>query len=353
MKYELSENESKIIYIIKLFSIVFVLYIHAFSSINYCWIDNMVANTIQMVEYGFTQILARAGVPLFFLISSLLLYRKDFTFRKNLKKKNKRILIPYIICNTIWILLFAIFQNIEPLKNFFSNEENTIKNWNILNWIDAYIPIFIRNKPFVYPLWFLKDLYILNLFSKGIQKLIDKIPKMFLIIAFGMWIFDVNLKIIESQSLLFFSLGYYIVKYNIRFEKINNVNIAKVSLIYFLLSFLFAYLEITIKSFYILHNILILVSMIYVYIIASKTVKISDNTLGKELIKKSYFIYLYHEWNLLFIRKILDKLLGSNYLIDFVKYSFLPIIIIIICLILSKILKIINKKVYDIIVGEW
>lgn len=59
MKYELSENESKIIYIIKLFSIVFVLYIHAFSSINYCWIDNnMVANTIQMVEYGFTQILA-------------------------------------------------------------------------------------------------------------------------------------------------------------------------------------------------------------------------------------------------------------------------------------------------------
>ena len=156
MSYIISDKESRLINVIKLLSIVLVLYIHAFSGIEYGFQnDNFFFNVVQIIEYVIAQVIARAGVPLFFLISSLLLYRKNFTFKENFKKKVKRILIPYIIVNTIWIIIFAVFQNIEFFKVFFNNEGNNIKNWNMMDWIDAYIPMFNRVKPFVYPLWFL------------------------------------------------------------------------------------------------------------------------------------------------------------------------------------------------------
>lgn len=354
MSYTISEKESKLLNIIKLFSIILVLYIHSFSSIEYTFeSNNIMFNTIQLIEYVITQVIARAGVPLFFLISSILLYRKDFTFEENLKKKIKRILIPYIICNSIWILIFYVFQNFDIFSKFFTNNENTIKSWNAFNWIDAYIPIFYRTKPFVYPLWFLKDLFILNLFAKIIKMLIDRIPKAFLAFLIIMWLLNINLMIIEIQSLLFFSLGYYIVKYNIRFKKVDKINVIVFSVLYFLLAFGIAYVEISGKKLAFIHNSFIIISMLYVYIIASKCIKMAENKTGMILIRNSYFIYLFHEWNLLFVKKILDKLIGNNYIIDLIKYCFLPIIIIILCLIISETWKRINKKTYQIVTGEW
>lgn len=353
MNYTISDKESRLINVIKLFSIVLVLYIHSFSGIEYGFQNNnFLFNSIQMIEYVIAQVIARAGVPLFFLISSLLLYRKNFTFKENLKKKVKRILIPYIIVNTIWIIIFAVFQNIEFFKVFFNNEENNIKNWNVADWIDAYIPMFNRVKPFVYPLWFLKDLFLLNIFSIIIKKIIDKFPKLYFILIVGIWLLNINLGIIEAQSLLFFSIGYYIVKYNIRFNKLNKINLSILSIIYFIAAFIIAYIEILYKEVFVIHNIVIIVSMCYLYLLANKCISLSENTIGKKLIENSYFIYLFHEWNMLFIRKILDKLIMNNYIIDFVKYFCLPLIIIILCLCVSKIWKRISKETYKIVMGE-
>ncbi len=353
MSYIISDKESRLINVIKLLSIVLVLYIHAFSGIEYGFQnDNFFFNVVQIIEYVIAQVIARAGVPLFFLILSLLLYRKNFTFKENFKKKVKRILIPYIIVNTIWIIIFAVFQNIEFFKVFFNNEGNNIKNWNMMDWIDAYIPMFNRVKPFVYPLWFLKDLFLLNIFSIIIKKIIDKFPKLYFILIVGIWLLNINLGILEAQSLFFFSIGYYIVRYNIRFNKLNNIKFSIVSIIYLISAFIIAYIEILYKEIFVIHNLFIIISMCYLYLVANKCIFLTENKIGKKLIESSYFIYLFHEWNMLFVRKILDKLIRNNYIIDFAKYFCLPLIIIILCLCVSKIWKKISKKTYKVVMGE-
>ena len=354
MNYTLSNRESKIINILKLFSIILVLYIHSFSNIEYLFNNNILFDVVLLIEYVFTQVIARAAVPLFFLISSVLLYRKDFTFKENLKKKVRRILVPYIIANTIWIILFAIFQRIDYFNNFFNNENNNIWSWSLVDWVDAYIPLFNRSKPFVYPLWFLKDLFILNIIAIVLKRIIEKLPKIFFIILTILWLFNIEILIIEIQSLFFFSLGYYIVKYNIRIN-LNNINKMKFKLstiLYFVCSFSIAFLEILYGQLPIIHNLFIIGSMLYLYLLATKLIFLTENRIGKTLMKYSFFIYLYHEWTLLFVRKILDKVFGNQFIINFFKCLAIPIIIVAICMILANICEKISYKSYKLITGE-
>ena len=146
----------------------------------------------------------------------------------------------------------------------------------MMDWIDAYIPMFNRVKPFVYPLWFLKDLFLLNIFSIIIKKIIDKFPKLYFILIVGIWLLNINLGILEAQSLFFFSIGYYIVRYNIRFNKLNNIKFSIVSIIYLISAFIIAYIEILYKEIFVIHNLFIIISMCYLYLVANKCIFLTE-----------------------------------------------------------------------------
>lgn len=352
--YKITENESKRINICRLICIILVLFIHV-RNVNYATIQtNLIGlrNVLNYIQYYISEIIARGAVPLFFLLSSILLYKNDFKWLDNFKKKLKRIIIPFIFWNTLWIILFYIFQKVPYVSKVFSNEDNNVSKFNLLKFIDAYLAIFERSKPFLYPLWFLKDLFVLNVFSKIIKKIMDKIPYIFLMITFILMCTNINIRIIEIQSLFFFSLGYFCVKNNIKISCFDKINTKRTIIMYTAMTALYCLIEIKYKELLIVKNIINIFTIMIILIISKHLLFMYNNRYLKYAINNTFFIYLFHEWNLYFLRKVIDTVSCHNIIITFLSYFFIPFVIIVMALSISYIWKKINYKSYKLVTGE-
>ena len=208
--YEISNEESNCIYIVKLLFIILVVFLHSYTqNINFSdgkvllelpvWFEN--------VRYAISKVIALCAVPGFFLISSMLLYRKEINWRENILKKCKTLLIPYFVLNTLWIIFYAIAQNISFLQVYFSSNEFNIYNWNFIDYIDAFIG-FKTGYPILYTLWFLRDLFIMNVLSVFIKKIIDRFPK--IVLALIILLYFSPMKFLSIDTIVFFILGYYV-----------------------------------------------------------------------------------------------------------------------------------------------
>lgn len=90
INYKLSEVDSKRLEIMKLLLAVFVVYIHIHQfNVNI----GAPVNNIELpmlfdyFTYAISEGISRCSVGGFFLISSMLLYRKNFSWKTNMKKK--------------------------------------------------------------------------------------------------------------------------------------------------------------------------------------------------------------------------------------------------------------------------
>ena len=191
--YEINDRESRTILYLKAVFIILVLYIHTWAYTNKGYVNfgdgNLELNTPMWLwnfEYTFSVIIARCATPGFFLLSSILLFRKDFKFKENIKKRIRTICIPWFLVTTFWILFFAVAQRFPAIAPFFSNEKTIIANWNIFNFIDAYLGL--TGDPLVYPLWFLQNLLFLNIIAKGLKFIIDRAPIVSLVLLIALYL---------------------------------------------------------------------------------------------------------------------------------------------------------------------
>lgn len=240
MPLPIEENVSKRINSLRFLLIVFVVFIHntAISrGVNFAdgtevyQIPNFVQKVVEIVSC-FTGV----AVPLFFIISSYLLYIKENDFIKNIKKKYRTIFLPYLLWNILTILFFYIAQSFSFTKRYFANI--IIRNFTALDWIQAFVGKFtdgenaVLHAPFVYQFWFLRDLCILNLLFLLIKKLIDTFPSFTFVTFLMLWVSGINIYIVNTGALFFFSLGYYIVKYNISYKHIDNIKLYDILFMY-------------------------------------------------------------------------------------------------------------------------
>lgn len=87
---DLSKDESKRIVFLRGISMIMVIYLHQYSNDIYFGNVNAMLNfsyLIDSIEYIISRIITFAAVPLYFFISSVLLYSKEFTWQSNLKKR--------------------------------------------------------------------------------------------------------------------------------------------------------------------------------------------------------------------------------------------------------------------------
>lgn len=96
-----------------------VLFIHSYSS-EFEGIAN--ASVIVSITDYISNVFCDCAVPAFILISSVLLYRKDFLWKDNMKKKVRNLLIPYLIFNALWIVAMIGKAYIERPRNIFLTE---------------------------------------------------------------------------------------------------------------------------------------------------------------------------------------------------------------------------------------
>ena len=145
MAFVIEENLSKRINSLRFLLIVFVVFIHNNPiTVNFSGgVETYIIPIyVKIIRELISNIIARIAVPLFFLISSYLLYSKESKFIPVLKKKSRSILLPYIIWNILAIIFFYVAQSFNFTKPYFANI--IIRDFSLIDWIDAFIAYFGR-----------------------------------------------------------------------------------------------------------------------------------------------------------------------------------------------------------------
>lgn len=150
---------------------------------------------------------SRNGVPIFFMVSGFLLLSKQEDLFSFLKKRARRIFIPFLF----WSLVYDLYAHQEILTNPITLE------------VVARIVLRIARGPRAGHLWFFYTLIGLYLFTPILRLFVTKAQKADFLYYIGLWLFSIPvLKILESFTpirlgleLPMFSgyIGYYLLGY--------------------------------------------------------------------------------------------------------------------------------------------
>ena len=115
--------------------------------------------------------LANIAVPMFFFISGYYaFYKKDWrqeaVWSVELKKRAKTLLLPYILWNSLYLLLLLSKTQLETLLNLGAKDPFYINSFSQLlhyYWDDVI----------VYPLWYMRNLIVLCLFAPILYRILS------------------------------------------------------------------------------------------------------------------------------------------------------------------------------------
>jgi len=354
--FVVEENLSKRINSLRFLLIVFLVIIHNGISVKSFAGRNIEAVIPAYVEnvQRFIGIITAIAVPMFFLFSAYLLFIREQQYNSVLRKKCRTILLPYFLWNLLLVLFYFLMQSLPYIKQFFSSSpENMIKNYGIIDWIDVFVGKFTERReykyPFVYQFWFLRDLFILNIFFVGIKKLVDKFPLGTFVLSLILWINNINLYIVSPEALLFFSLGYYVVKYNLNIENIDKIKTMDLSVIYgitIILEYFF------INDMPVLHKINIIIGCMFFLKISRCFIEnIKLYKILAWLEKYQFFVYAVHGIIISQLLKIYIRIIPLNGIFILFGYFFMILFGVIISLIFGIIFKKLFPKTNGILTG--
>lgn len=184
----------------------------------------------------FSEVLPQIGVPLFFIISGYLFFRRGnftgSTYRQKLLKRARTLLVPYLLWNLVAVLIHA-FYLIPGLFPNAGQEQVCLTPLRLFHTFFANFPgqgIFVMpetvasNNGFPYPInlpmWYVRDLMVMVLLSPVVYWLVSRVGK-WSVILLGIVYYvyhplfapDGNWGVLMSQAAFFFTWGaYYAVR---------------------------------------------------------------------------------------------------------------------------------------------
>lgn len=166
------------------------------------------------IQRFISQGIASCAVPLFFLFSAYLFFRKNDSYKTVLLKKIRGLAVPFFLWPVLNIALYLGIKLLVIKTNpaLLQNPENiAVLKWNVFDWIKAFLGYGYDeyNHPFVGQFWFLRDLFLMMIFSPLLRLIYKNFPKTSLILSAFVYIFGTDLYIIQKETLLFFTLGYF------------------------------------------------------------------------------------------------------------------------------------------------
>lgn len=227
-EYIITAEESQIIKLVKLICAVLVVFIHAMPVP-----ETPVRLMATFVRFIWVDCICSCAVPVFFMLSGILLFRKPFVWKRNLQKKACTLLIPYFSISTFWFFFLFCAQNISITSRFFTDTRYLrVTSWSVFDWIQAYTIGLIKEPdswygPAMSWLWFLRDLFVLNVFAPLLKQILDVFPKVWFCGLGFLWIVAGTLNgscYRPIAALLFFSLGYAAVKHDVHFDDLKRLD---------------------------------------------------------------------------------------------------------------------------------
>lgn len=329
----------------------------------------------QCIYALFSQGICRVAVPIFFLISGYLFFINITTWNTNLwllklRKRVKTLFIPYVLWVCIAVCLYIV---VFCLKAYINNDIPDCISWisergwwrvfwdngrysctphtNILGW-HIY-----KALPSNYPLWFIRDLIILNIISPLIFCFVRCTQKWGLLIVFVLYVLDIwyPYEGLNGEGFFFYSLGVY--------YGVNGLNLVNFCKKYEVVSYIISILLLVccVLTFYIdgrllyriIRNIFTMSGTISMFCIVSNILAKRKFKTPKLLIESSFFIYTTHT---LLIKDvviiILSKLIPYTTSIAMIsKYFLTSIMTVSICVLLYVIMKRVAPKILSVLIG--
>lgn len=154
-------------------------------------------------------------VPAFFLIAGYIFFRNVQPelgwFRRKLNARGKSVLLPMILWTSLWIAVFAVAQQTPVLSSFFNGStpwSSPVLEMTPLQWTAAYFGA--PWEMFVYPLWFLRDLFVLFLLAPLIYFLVAVSRGWFTLAMLLWWYVGPHHPLVEADGPCFFVLGAHL-----------------------------------------------------------------------------------------------------------------------------------------------
>lgn len=348
----ITEEESRRISILKVWLSVMVVFIHLENEISTVggaitslpgWLDTL--------EFMISRAASRCAIPAFFFLSAYLLYRKPFSWKQNIRKKVRSLLVPYLILNTFWILVFFVGQHVPALSAYFSREETMVSSWGIIDWIGAYFGSSSNDWcPLLYPLWFLRNLFILNLLAPAFELLVRKASWWSLVVFVPAWLLMEENSI--ALSFCFWGLGCLFAARKIPLSSLDRYR--KATIVYPVLIILVCLLRKSLGEIgpRIVYHLCLLAGILFWYTCATKIREGKARNVLLFISKYSFCIYLFHEMSLTILRKVFTKMLPETTLFKVIQYFGPAAVVIAGCILLSWLLDKYMPRIYRIISGN-
>lgn len=344
---QLTKEESDRIRIIKWIAIVMVVFLHAYTTeVNFADGNRTVSlpEWLMLLETGVSQIIARSGVPIFFLLSAVLLFCADRSYKNVIKKKERTLLVPYLIWNTFWIMIFLVLQNLPFTAAYFSGSNTPILQCSVMEWLGLYG--IGQEYPQAYPLWFMRDLMAVVLVFPLIKSVTEKCPEAMLCIGTGLIILPYSF--FGKTALACFLIGASAVKKKISIMVFDKYSMAKIGSLYLALVAAALFMDNLL-----IRNVIILVGIVF-WMRLSKEIYVREK-LRQFFLRMSewvFIIYVLHEMTLSSVRKICFRLLPANPLFWFLEYMLIPIAVIAGCTLTGMVFKRLMPGLYRLSTGE-
>ena len=145
---------------------------------------------LDVVQFVSQREIGDLGVPAFFFISGFLFFTKGEMnvnlWKVKLKKRVFTLLIPYIIWDTLFFSYYYVLSQFMDLSW-------GIKGQGLIAYLDLYLGF--NKGPFLAPLWFIRDLMVLNVLS---------LPFYYIVKKAGYWLLPILLFLFSIGE------GYYL-----------------------------------------------------------------------------------------------------------------------------------------------
>ena len=295
---------------------------------------------LELIKRLGSDIIPRCAVPGFFLIAGVLLFRKDFSWKENMRKKCRSLAVPYLLLNTLWILFYIICQSIPFTAAFFSQER--ILDWSLGDWVDAYL----GNRsggPMVYHLWFLRDLFVMNLIAPVIGWLTKKAPKLSAAAVLALYLLPKTRYLtITTETICFFTLGACLVRWDVHLDSVKKK--WSLALVY---AALVAAAAVTDNQ--LVKKLCILVGVAFWLVCATD---FAPGRFLQWLMAFSLDIYLFHQMTMVIFFKLVNKFVAPTPAAQLVEYLGMPFVMFAFCIGLAAFLKRFLPKTYGLLTGN-
>ena len=317
---------------------------------NVITVDN--AHLFAIFEHVTKADIGEIAVPLFFFISGFLFFYNVTVFNKQiyvrkLKSRFRTLVIPYFFWNTLFLLYVAILGWVMPSLLTFKKSFLTMEPLDVLN-------TYWELSQGLIPLWFIRDLIIINLFSWVIYWMLKPKYSAIILFVFGLVFLSSKWHYIPGIGLR--SSFPYMLGAWFSINKRNFISILSpfrywLLIMLFILVVLETYLWETGRYSFAVNRICLLCGIMIVPLFVAEGLEKGKLQLRKWKEESSFFVYVFHMFIVHLPFVLLARIIPLNDFSAAILQIAIPIMVAYICVMIYWILKKTTPMMMKIAIG--